>query len=191
MRNKSTLRFLCNSFIKGCEKKKAKKSASGLLLQNLHRSNNEKIFKKEKLQDSRSIKMKIYYLGIATAFLIILVSIKPNQACLPKPPRPPVRIPIRVKVPKWANQGAQSASQAAGKFKNKVADLKNSAKVVDEAKQPLLGGSTSNTRYHRMENPLSNSKSKSLNDLNKVTSKIKKPEMRDDVSSTLWQYYSK
>merc|ERR1712001_748948 len=121
--------------------------------------------------------MKIYYLGIATAFLIILVSIKPNQACLPKPPRPPVRIPIQVKVPKWANQGAQSASQAAGKFKNKVADLKNSAKVVDEAKQPLLGGSTSNTRYHRMENPLSNSKSKSLNDLNK------KPEMRDDVSS--------
>ena len=171
--------------------KKAKESASGLLLQNLHRSNNEKIFKKEKLQDSRSIKMKIYYLGIATAFLIILVSIKPNQACLPKPPRPPVRIPIRVKVPKWANQGAQSASQAAGKFKNKVADLKNSAKVVDEAKQPLLGGSTSNTRYHRMENPLSNSKSKSLNDLNKVTSKNKKPEMRDDVSSTLWQYYSK
>ena len=173
--------------------KKAKESASGLLLQNLHRSNNEKIFKKEKLQDSRSIKMKIYYLGIATAFLIILVSIKPNQACLPKPPRPPVRIPIRVKVPKWANQGAQSASQAAGKFKNKVADLKNSAKVVDEAKQPLLGRShsTSNTRYHRMENPLSNSKSKSLNDLNKVTSKIKKPEMRDDVSSTLWQYYSK
>ena len=129
--------------------------------------------------------MKIYYLGIATAFLIILVSIKANQACLPKPPRPPVRIPIRVKVPKWANQGAQSASQAAGKFKNKVADLKNSAKVVDEAKQPLLGGSTSNTRYHRMENPLSNSKSKSLNDLNKVTSKNKKPEMRDDVSSTL------
>ena len=38
--------------------KKAKESATatGLLLQNLHRSNNEKIFKKEKLQDSRSIK---------------------------------------------------------------------------------------------------------------------------------------
>ena len=129
--------------------------------------------------------MKIYYLGIATAFLIILVSIKPNQACLPKPPRPPVRIPIRVKVPKWANQGAQSASQAAGKFKNKMADLKNSATtVVDEAKQPLLGrsSSTSNTRYHRMENPLASSKSKSLNDLSKV-SKNKKPEMRDDVST--------
>ena len=111
----------------------------------------------------------------------------PSQACFPfpKPPRAPVRIPIRVKVPKWANRGAQSVSQAAGKFKNKVADLKNSAKVVDEAKQPLLGRSTSNTRYHRMENPLSNSKSKSLNDLNKVTSKNKKPEMRDDVSSTL------
>ena len=107
---------------------------------------------------------------------------QPSQACFPFP-KP--RIPIRVKVPKWANQGAQSASQAAGKFKNKVADLKNSAKVVDEAKQPLLGRSTSNTRYHRMENPLSNSKSKSLNDLTKVTSKNKKPEMRDDVSSTL------
>ena len=109
--------------------------------------------------------------------LIILVSIKPNQACLPKPPRPPVRIPIRVKVPKWANRGAQSASQAAGKFKNKVADLKNpTTKVVDEVKQPLLGrsSSTSNTRYHRMENPLASSKSKSLNDLSKVTSKNKK-----------------
>ena len=131
--------------------------------------------------------MKKIYLGIAAAFLIILVSMKPNQACLPfpKPPRPPVRIPIRVKVPKWANRGAQSASQAAGKFKNKMADLKNSATtVVDEAKQPLLGGTrTSNTRYHRMENPLSSSKSKSLNDLNKVTSKNKKPEMRDDVST--------
>ena len=128
--------------------------------------------------------MKIYYLGIATAFLIILVSIKPNQACLPKPPRPPVRIPIRVKVPKWANRGAQSASQAAGKFKNKVADLKNPTKVIDEVKQPLLGrsSSTSNTRYHRMENPLASSKSKSLNDLSKV-SKNKKPEMRDDVST--------
>ena len=136
--------------------------------------------------------MKIY-LGIAA--VLILISIHPSQACfpLPKPPRVPVRIPIRVKVPKWANRGAESASQAAGKFKNKVADLKNSAKIVDEAKQPLLGRShsTSNTRYHRMENPLSNSKSKSLNDLNKVTSKNKKPEMRDDVSSTLWQYYSK
>ena len=136
--------------------------------------------------------MKIY-LGIAA--VLILISMHPSQACFPfpKPPRAPVRIPIRVKVPKWANRGAQSVSQAAGKFKNKVADLKNSAKVVDEAKQPLLGRShsTSNTRYHRMENPLSNSKSKSLNDLNKVTSKNKKPEMRDDVSSTLWQYYSK
>ena len=130
--------------------------------------------------------MKIYLLSVA-AVLILLSMLQLNEACFPfpKPPRPPVRIPIRVKVPKWANQGAQSASQAAGKFKNKVADLKNSAKVVDEAKQPLLGGSTSNTRYHRMENPLSNSKSKSLNDLNKVTSKNKKPEMRDDVSSTL------
>ena len=130
--------------------------------------------------------MKTYYLGIATAFLIILVSMQPNQACFPfpKPPRPPVRIPIRVKVPKWANRGAQSASQAAGKFKNKVADLKNPTKVIDEVKQPLLGrsSSTSNTRYHRMENPLASSKSKSLNDLSKV-SKNKKPEMRDDVST--------
>ena len=88
----------------------------------------------------------------------------------------PVRIPIRVKVPKWANRGAQSASQAAGKFKNKVADFKNPTKVIDEVKQPLLGrsSSTSNTRYHRMENPLASSKSKSLNDLSKVTSKNKK-----------------
>ena len=164
--------------------KKSQEPATGLLFQNLQRSNNEKNFFKRK--------MKIY-LGIAA--VLILISIHPSQACfpLPKPPRVPVRIPIRVKVPKWANRGAESASQAAGKFKNKVADLKNSAKVVDEAKQPLLGRShsTSNTRYHRMENPLSNSKSKSLNDLNKVTSKNKKPEMRDDVSSTLWQYYSK
>ena len=130
--------------------------------------------------------MKIYLLGVA-AVLILLSMLQLNQACFPfpKPPRPPVRIPIRVKVPKWANRGAQSASQAAGKFKNKVADLKNpTTKVVDEVKQPLLGrsSSTSNTRYHRMENPLASSKSKSLNDLSKV-SKNKKPEMRDDVST--------
>ena len=127
--------------------------------------------------------MKIY---LSITAVLILLSIQLNQGCFPfpKPPRPPVRIPIRVKVPKWANRGAQSASQAAGKFKNKVADLKNPAKVVDEAKQPLLGrsSSTSNTRYHRMENPLASSKSKSLNDLSKV-SKNKKPEMRDDVST--------
>ena len=89
--------------------------------------------------------MKIYLLGVA-AVLILLSMLQLNQACFPfpKPPRPPVRIPIRVKVPKWANQGAQSASQAAGKFKNKVADLKkNQTKVVDEAKQPLLEGSRS------------------------------------------------
>ena len=156
--------------------KKAKESATatGLLLQNLHRSNNGKIFKR---------KMKIY---LSITAVLILLSIQLNQGCFPfpKPPRPPVRIPIRVKVPKWANRGAQSASQAAGKFKNKVADLKNPAKVLDEAKQPLLGrsSSTSNTRYHRMENPLASSKSKSLNDLSKV-SKNKKPEMRDDVST--------
>ena len=127
--------------------------------------------------------MKIY---LSITAVLILLSIQLNQGCFPfpKPPRPPVRIPIRVKVPKWANRGAQSASQAAGKFKNKVADLKNPAKVLDEAKQPLLGrsSSTSNTRYHRMENPLASSKSKSLNDLSKV-SKNKKPEMRDDVST--------
>ena len=136
--------------------------------------------------------MKIY-LGIAAVLILLSMQLKLNQACFPfpKPPRPPVRIPIRVKVPKWANRGAQSASQAAGKFKNKVADLKNPTKVIDEVKQPLLGrsSSTSNTRYHRMENPLASSKSKSLNDLSKV-SKNKKPEMRDDVS-TLQQYYSK
>ena len=127
--------------------------------------------------------MKIY---LSITAVLILLSIQLNQGCFPfpKPPRPPVRIPIRVKVPKWANRGAQSASQAAGKFKNKVADLKNPAKVLDEAKQPLLArsSSTSNTRYHRMENPLASSKSKSLNDLSKV-SKNKKPEMRDDVST--------
>ena len=50
--------------------KKAKESATatGLLLQNLHRSNNEKIFKR---------KMKIY-LGIAA--VLILLSMQLNQA---------------------------------------------------------------------------------------------------------------
>ena len=80
--------------------KKAKESATatGLLLQNLHRSNNEIIFKR---------KMKIYLLSVA-AVLILLSMLQLNEACFPfpKPPRPPVRIPIRVKVPKWVNGGA-------------------------------------------------------------------------------------
>ena len=53
--------------------KKAKESATatGLLLQNLHRSNNEKIFKR---------KMKIY---LAIAAVLILLSMQLNQAYKP------------------------------------------------------------------------------------------------------------
>ena len=51
MRNKSTLRFLCNSFIKKCEKK-----PKSLQLVCYFKTFIEATTKKEKLQDSRSIK---------------------------------------------------------------------------------------------------------------------------------------
>ena len=87
IKNKSTLRSLGR--IKGCEKKS--RVCNWSVISKPPKKQQRKNFLKKNSKTQAQLKIKIY-LGIAA--VLILISMQP------------VRIPIRVKVPKWVNGGA-------------------------------------------------------------------------------------